>query len=807
MRGAALLPVLLLTIVLAGAQTAVPAATGPEGVAPDRVLVRYREGPPQTPSLLAGGTGSTRYVPLLNVWGIDLPPAVSVDDALAGLRADPAVEFAQPSYTYTSARAPDDPMYREAQHPYYAVINAPAGWDVETGDASVVVAVLDGGVDTSHTELDDHIWTNAGETANGFDDDGNGCIDDITGCNLLSDPPDGDIGDRDGHGTFVSGIIAAESDNGVGVTGVAWDATIMPVRVLAEGGIGETEQLAAGILYAAQNGAQIENLSLALLPQGSTCPTDPIVEEAVRRAHDDFGTVVVAAAGNFNLGCVAFPASSQYTIAVGASGPPTDPDTRAFFSQWGPEVDVAAPGIGIVSASPGESYSTNLGTSFSTPIVAGLAALLLAQDPSRTNEDVRRIIRETARDLPDDQHANWDGAGLTDVGAALGVGAVSAFVDARGPRAAALSFSVAVGDPDHPSCQSTFWDRPEVSGDRVRGTFGVGECAAYWPPAPDRPWFLRSARASAKAAALEAWALSSAGLSCAAAGLPVFISRGPPLVSRIDCNGSGDVIANDTPPAALVLDAGQLPQHLQQDVRHATASTSDPGPSCLGGIEFSRSVWYRLPPAGEPQALAADTFGSDFATVLAVYRGDPSGQSEVACNARFGSTQSRVVWRADGASDYYLMAAAFQKVPAGDLSLNISRASVPANDEPARPLTIGPSDQYLTVQPAHSATSSVDDPSLTCRSTYGFSLWFRLVSTQDETLTLSTGESDYDTIIGVLRPDENGWTEVGCNDDVALGDRTSRVSWEAAAGREYMVVVGAFPGQTGGVLRLRFAGH
>jgi hypothetical protein len=766
---------------------------------PGQVLVRYREEATQllSVSLLATAT-DVHYNPLLNVWRIDLPPDESVDRTVSELRADPMVALAQPNYLYSSAHTPDDPRFLEAQHPYYAAINAPAGWEVETGSPDVVVAVLDGGVDINHPELDTRIWANANEVRNGLDDDDNGCIDDVNGCSFLSDPPSGEISDYDGHGTFVAGIIGAESNNGVGVAGVAWDVTIMPVRVLDTQGVGTTEQLASGILYAARSGAHIENLSLALPTQAGTCPDDSLVDDALRQAHDDFGAVILSAAGNFDLNCVAFPASSPHTIAVAASGPPESPDTRAFFSQWGPEVDVAAPGIDIVSTLPGNAYGFNLGTSFSTPIVSGLAALLLSQDPARTNEEVRDIIRGTARNLPDDNRPNWDGAGIVDMGAALGGGSAFAFIDAQSRAIDALSFSVGVGDAEQPTCEVPIWQQPSLSGESVRGSFGIGECAAMWPPIVDQPWFLRGRYSGVKEATIQAWSIRSNDISCAAVDLPAVMPRNSETISRIDCLAAS-VIANDEPEQAQIVAPSRLPQRFQLDLRYAT-SEDDPSPSCFGS--FSRSVWYRLPPTGTSRAVAVDTFGSDFDTVLALYAGELGELAEVACNDDFSSPQSRLVWQADGVSTYYLMAAAFQSVPAGRLRLNFSQGYIPANDSAAHASPIGSGTPYSLVQPAHSATHANGDPHLSCVPAYGFSLWFQAVAPADGELTLDTAGSEYDTVVGVFFEEEEELGEAGCNDDAGPGVRTSRLSWQARAGQAYRIVVGAYTGYVGGVLRL-----
>jgi hypothetical protein len=324
---------------------------------------------------------------------------------------------------------PDDPLYAPNQRWYYELIEAPAAWDMGPGAEPAVVAVLDTGVDINHPDLVGKIWVNPGEIAgNGVDDDGNGCVDDVHGCNFV-DPktadlacvgrprgPSSDVTDDDGHGTFVAGIIAAATNNGQGVAGTADGVVLMPVKVLACTGGGTAADISAGILYAAENGAQVINMSF-----GGHLESDTI-RDAIKKAHDEFGVTLVSAAGNTGIQEVTFPADLTEVVAIGASDH-HKPDEPAFFSNWGPEIDVAAPGVDITSTVPsslcgrnwkcisGLPYSTASGTSFAAPQVSALAGLLLSRNPALSNEDVRAIIKATAQPLPDRNFPNWAGAG------------------------------------------------------------------------------------------------------------------------------------------------------------------------------------------------------------------------------------------------------------------------------------------------------------------------------------------------------------------------------------------------------------
>ncbi|MCJ7511184.1 MAG: S8 family serine peptidase [Dehalococcoidia bacterium] len=361
---------------------------------------------------LAGGAMVERN-PTLGLYRLRLPEGVDVQQAAALYSELPWVEYAEPNYIVRAATVPDDPLYPAHQAWYYDLINAPAGWDIERGRPAIIVAVLDTGVDLSHPDLQFKIWTNAREVVgNGIDDDGNGCIDDVHGCDFVPLPPSSDPSDDHGHGTMVAGIVGASSNNGLGVAGTAWGVTVLPVKVLDSTGAGTASDVAQGIIYAAKSGAQVINMSMAR-PSPSHA-----LEQAVNEAHDAFGVVLVAASGNEGQEGVGYPAAYPAVIAVSAFGH-SDPNSRAPFSNWGPEVDVTAPGVDVYSTHLGGGYAMGEGTSFATAFVSGLVALLLSQDSSRSDDDIRAILRIASDDLPNGSTPNWDGWGRLNMGKAL----------------------------------------------------------------------------------------------------------------------------------------------------------------------------------------------------------------------------------------------------------------------------------------------------------------------------------------------------------------------------------------------------
>ena len=300
-------------------------------------------------------------------------------------------------------------------------INAPAAWNVTTGTVTITIAIVDTGIDLGHPDLAAKLWANPGEIpANGLDDDGNGKIDDVHGWHFFHDgnfaPAENAVVQDDyGHGTHVAGIAAAATNNGIGVAGVAWGAQVMPVKVLDEYGYGWVSDIAAGIVYAADQGANIINLSL-----GVSAPSQTLCD-AVSYASQRAGALVVAAAGNTGS-AVSYPAACDHVLAVTA----TDrTDQRADFSSFGPQVDLAAPGVSIYSTwyqtgIQASGYFTKTGTSMATPQVAGVAALVRSRWPAWTPDQVAQRLLDTAVDLGEPGWDAYTGWGRLDAAAAVG---------------------------------------------------------------------------------------------------------------------------------------------------------------------------------------------------------------------------------------------------------------------------------------------------------------------------------------------------------------------------------------------------
>ncbi len=278
-----------------------------------------------------------------------------------------------------------------------ADIDMDLGWDIEQGDQSIIVAVLDSGIKLDHPEFSGRLWTNPNETLNGIDDDNNGYIDDINGWDFANN--DDDPTDDHGHGTNVTGIIGANSNNNLGYSGVDWNCKLMIGKILDENNSGYYSWWTDGIYYAVDNGAKVINMSVG----GSGFSSS--MKDAIDYAYNN-GVTVVACMMNENNNTTFYPAGYQNTIAVGATNP-NDERSAPFFwsttsgSNYGNHIDVVAPGNYIYGLDHQSDTNYNFywgGTSQAAPLVTGLSSLLLAQDADKTPDDIRSIIRSTAED-------------------------------------------------------------------------------------------------------------------------------------------------------------------------------------------------------------------------------------------------------------------------------------------------------------------------------------------------------------------------------------------------------------------------
>jgi subtilisin family serine protease len=339
----------------------------------------------------------------------------STEALLQRYRQNPLVEYAEPNIIYHARIVPNDPRFSDLWGLHNtgqsggtvdADIDAPEAWDGQIGSPGIVVADIDSGMDLNHPDLAANLWINPGEIAgNGIDDDGNGYVDDYRGWDFANN--DNNPSDDGGHGTHTAGTIAAVGNNGVGVTGVAWQAKIMPLKFLNASGNGFTSDAVDAVLYAANMGVKITNASWGC--NGASCYSQAL-EDAIAYANAA-GMLFVVAAGNDGTNNDVTPdhpcvSTQPNVICVAAT---TRNDQRASFSNYGAAtVDLGAPGATILSTVPNGSctfcdpsrYLFASGTSMAAPQVSGAAALILSQFPLFTVVQLKDTILGAVDPIP-----------------------------------------------------------------------------------------------------------------------------------------------------------------------------------------------------------------------------------------------------------------------------------------------------------------------------------------------------------------------------------------------------------------------
>lgn len=380
------------------------------------VLVKFKRGLPSSKikdKVSTYNMDIKRQIRGIGTYRLSIPAGKSVADMVSELSNDPDVTYAEPNYLRVAYNTPNDLnanqwglrntgqvlscnssslCYGNASGTRGKDINATTGWDAQTGNSSVTIAIIDTGVDLDHPDLANKI---------------------VTGYDFVND--DTSPNDDNGHGTHVAGIAAAQTNNSVGIAGVCWGCMIMPVKILNAAGSGSVADEADGITFAVDHDANVINLSIGGSSDSST------EREAMQYAYDH-GVVSVCATGN-EASPVSFPAAYDgLCIAVAATD---NRDEIASFSNFGPEVDIAAPGVDIYSTIvPGTTLSASCkdsndgtsnngyafcsGTSMATPFVSGQAGIILSQYPDYNVDEVAIKISQTAEDVNSAANPGFD---------------------------------------------------------------------------------------------------------------------------------------------------------------------------------------------------------------------------------------------------------------------------------------------------------------------------------------------------------------------------------------------------------------
>jgi len=312
--------------------------------------------------------------------------SIPLSIALQTIQDCPGVLYVEPNFKiHSTENIPNDPYFENKQFGLQN-INAPKGWDYSIGSSLVTIAILDSGVDLTHPDLAEKI---------------------VPGYDFVN--KDSIPQDDFGHGTHVAGIAAAVTNNNFGVAGVSWEARIMPLKVLDSTGSGYSSDSAQAIIWAADHGAKVINMSF-----GTISPSSAMLD-AINYAYS-MGVTMVAASGNEGINGILFPAKYNHVIAVGA----TDiTNNRGSFSNYGSELDLVAPGVNIYSTIMSGGIGLKTGTSMATPFVSGLAALLAGLSGDSSPDEIELAMINSALDLGATGKDIYYGNGLIQVDGSL----------------------------------------------------------------------------------------------------------------------------------------------------------------------------------------------------------------------------------------------------------------------------------------------------------------------------------------------------------------------------------------------------
>jgi len=304
-------------------------------------------------------------IPALDV-RIVAVPAHAAEKVLRALQRNKSVEYAEPDFVAHAIATTNDPYFTQGYQWYLPKIEAPAAWDTTTGSSNVVVAVLDTGVLASHPDIKGKV---------------------LAGYNFVSNNTN--TTDDNGHGTAVAGFTAASTNNGVGMAAVSWATPVLPVKVLGADGSGTYSGIANGITWATDKGARIINLSLGGTSSSKT------LQDAVNYAWNR-NVILVAAAGNNGNDTPVYPAACKNVVAVSATN---SSDGRPSWSNYGSYVDVSAPGVSVLTLYGADGYAYWNGTSFSSPVTAGVVALMASANPSLSNAGIVDALLKNSDDI------------------------------------------------------------------------------------------------------------------------------------------------------------------------------------------------------------------------------------------------------------------------------------------------------------------------------------------------------------------------------------------------------------------------
>lgn len=795
----------------------------------DQILVKPRPGAAQAQlaNLHAGINGRVAKTYLREQWLlVRLPPGKQVKEALAHYRASPLIEHAEPDFVVHAFITPNDPRYLDgSQWPLNntgqnngtndADIDAPEAWDIRRFASEIVVAVLDTGIRTTHEDLSDNLRINPGEwgtnsfgqnrAVNGVDDDGNGYVDDVYGINAILG--NGLVSDDHGHGSHVSGIIGAVGDNGKGICGVAWRVKLLACKFLGTDGSGNTSDAIECIEYAQRQGANIINASW-----GSTDFSQALADaiEIARQA----GILFVAAAGNNSADTDTFPqypASFPHDNIVSVAALDRN-DALAPYSNYGlGSVDAGAPGSDILSCSmdSDSSYVAHSGTSMAAPHVVGVLALMMAQFPSDTRQQLLNRLYASVDSLPS-LTGRCRSGGRINLAKALRSTSTRPFNDdfTNAPTITANSFRVRgstvdataeTGEPSHaglPPGQTVWWKwTPGVRGIVVMETTNTTFDTVLAVYTGDQLATLQPIAANDNKT-------NSVTDSAVEFETPAGVTYQIAVMGAGTQSGTFQVVAtfiprpvNDNFTNATAI-TGSEGATIHASTVAATREANEPAHAGQSG---GRSVWWSWTAAANGIATIT-TAGSLFDTLLAVYTGSSLASLTVVASSDNSSQTDRTsgVQFDAIAGTTYLIAVDGVDGASGEVILN----TPPLNDDFTNRIVLN-NTLFNSVGYTTLATREPQEPTHSAGSV-GNSIWWSWVAPSNGPVSISTEGSSFDTILAIYTGTSLATLSLVATNDNANGAPWSKVFFSAAAGVTYQIAVdgrsGSPNGQSGRVV-------
>ncbi|RYG69724.1 hypothetical protein EON80_09275, partial [bacterium] len=717
---------------------------------------------------------------------VKLPAGMSVEDGIKFYKSQPGITEAEPNAQRFMKAVPNDPSYSRQ----YGLekIGAPAAWNKTKGSNSVIVAVIDSGVNYTHEDLKANMWVNSKEiVGNGKDDDGNGVIDDVYGFD--SGDNDGDPMDAHHHGSHCAGIIGAAGNNGTGISGVNWNVKIMACKVMNNAGTIFTSDTMESMQYVLAMKARGQNIRVVSESLGS--PSYVQAEKELIDAMAAAGILVVAAAGNETANndvVPSYPANYDCPnlISVAASG---QNDEVASFSNYGATmVDLAAPGVDIYSTYwPGNSaYSNSSGTSMATPMVSGAAALLAGFNSSQNPISLKKVLMETVDALP-----QWEGKVVS--GGRMNLARALQSIDPSGlptvnsvsPRALTNTLRppivVNFNKPmNTASVQSNFSINPSVP-----GTF-------VWSNGNQTMTFTPTANmlgGSAYQGRIKGDAVSAANLKLD--GNLSQTSTGSPSDDyvwnfRIEGRPSNDNFASAMP---LTGDSGSVPSHNFE----ATRESGEPRHGNYYG-EGDKSVWFKwtAPVTGN---VIFNTQGSTFSHVLAAYSGSSVGALTNMEQADSYKNSAIIEFRAQAGTTYTITVDGMfyprtETTPpftdTGNITFSWQFHRSPANDNYASAQLISGNSGSATGNTLGSFYED-NEPTHIGRDS---SVWFKWTAPANGAVTFDTIGSTFDTTLVAFTGSSVGSAQAVAQGNDGGGEGRSKLPFTVVGGTTYYITVG-----------------